>query len=281
MSELAVATPLPRVDAEGAVRFTTDGQGGSQLAGLTQRGEMKIRFPERARRAHDPMAVLINTAGGLTGGDQVALAVTVEAGANATVTSQAMEKLYRASGTATCQISVDLRVGAGALLRWLPQETIVFDGGRLMREMRIELMGPDAGLLLHEGWILGRAAMGERLGQADVRDRWSIRRDDRLLFAEILRIDEILIARAARKCTLNNHSVMGTLAFVGADPQNLVDRWRDAAAVANISDVELAASTRDGMAIARLVARASEPYRMVVAALAVAADSALPAVWRI
>jgi urease accessory protein len=263
------------------VRFTPDGQGGSQLAGLIQRGEMKIRFPELARRAHDPMAVLINTAGGLTGGDQVTLAVTVEAGANATVTSQAMEKLYRASGTVPCQIGVRLRVGAGALLRWLPQEMIVFDGGRLVREMRIELTGPDASLLLHEGWILGRAAMGEYLRRADVCDRWSICRDDRLLFAEILRIDEALIARVARKTTLDGHSVLGTLAFVGPDPQDFVDRWRDAATAADIADVDVAASARDGIAIARLIARASEPYRIAVAALVAAADSALPTVWRL
>jgi urease accessory protein len=60
---------------------------GSRPMRIYENGCMKARFPKAPGR--DPHAVLVNLAGGLTGGDVIDMAVTLGPGASATVTSQA------------------------------------------------------------------------------------------------------------------------------------------------------------------------------------------------
>src|SRR5436190_2035921 len=83
---------------------------------------------------------------------------------------------------------IALAVGAGAALAWLPQETILFDRSRLDRRIEIALTG-DASLLMAETFVFGRAAMGETVQHGRLIDRWRVRRDGRLIFAETLRLD--------------------------------------------------------------------------------------------
>ena len=72
--------------------------------------------------------MLINTAGGLTGGDRLDCALDAGPGAALTVTTQAAERVYRRARP-TRRVETRLTLGAGAGLDWLPQETILFDGG--------------------------------------------------------------------------------------------------------------------------------------------------------
>ena len=83
-------------------------------------------------------AVIVNTAGGVAGGDRLDLEVTVGAGARLVVTTAAAEKIYRTLEP-DATIDVKLMVGAGAALAWLPQETILFDRARLKRSIEIDL----------------------------------------------------------------------------------------------------------------------------------------------
>lgn len=78
--------------------------GRTRIAELYQEGAAKIRLPAVP---DDPLeAILINTAGGLTGGDRIAWSIDVGAGASAMVTTQACEKVYRAgSGRAEVDVS--------------------------------------------------------------------------------------------------------------------------------------------------------------------------------
>ena len=83
-----------RVSARGelGVAWTA---GRTRVDRLYQEGAAKIRMP---RTVGDPLeAVLINTAGGLTGGDRLDWSIHVGDGASATVTTQTCEKVYRAS----------------------------------------------------------------------------------------------------------------------------------------------------------------------------------------
>ena len=144
-----------------------------------------MRFPRPAVGA-PPEAVLLNTAGGLTGGDRMNLDVTLGARAEATLTTAAAEKIYRArDGDAT--IGVKLALGAGARLAWLPQATILFDGSRLDRRTDVQLAG-DARFLGVEFLIFGRQAMGEDVHLGACRDAWRIRRDGALVFADTFRV---------------------------------------------------------------------------------------------
>jgi urease accessory protein len=125
--------------------------------------------------------VLINTAGGLTGGDRLEWEAEVGDGAALTLTTQACEKVYRA-GEGEAQITCRLRVGEDAFLAWLPQETILFDRRRCDGGWK-STWRPARALIL-EATIFGRTAMGEEVQHAAFRDRWRVRVGGRLVHAE-------------------------------------------------------------------------------------------------
>src|SRR5262249_56012052 len=95
-------------------------------------------------------AVLINTTGGIAGGDWLECAVTARANASIAVTSQAAERVYRALDR-PAHVATRLTAHAGARLAWLPQETIVFNSARIHRATEIELSS--GAELLALGWL--------------------------------------------------------------------------------------------------------------------------------
>lgn len=177
----------PRMQrAQGAGRVSTKTvEGRTRLSTLFQEGCGKIRLPN----THSPAleAVLINTAGGLTGGDHLAWTADVAADNHLVLTTQACERSYRSTGE-TARVETRLSVGENAHLDWLPQETILFAGSRLDRRLDVDLAA-GATLTAIEAVLLGRDAMGEEARDARLRDNWHIRRDGRLIHAEATRID--------------------------------------------------------------------------------------------
>ena len=132
---------------------------------------------------------MVNTGGGMAGGDHACFSFAVEPGASVTLTTTAAEKIY-GSAMATdaavgTRVDVGLTVASGASLEWLPQETILFDRAQLDRRLSATLE-PDARLLVAEMLVFGRLAMGETLRDGHLRDRWRIRRGGRLVLAEEL-----------------------------------------------------------------------------------------------
>jgi urease accessory protein len=115
----------------------------------------KPLYPEGDATCH---AVLIHPPGGIAGGDALAVAIDVAAGAHALVTTPGAGKWYKANGrpaSQTLQFKVD------GSLEWLPQETIVFNAAQAVSTLDIVLAA--GGCMI--GWdlvALGRRAMGER-----------------------------------------------------------------------------------------------------------------------
>ena len=128
-------------------------------------------------------AALLNTTGGITGGDRFAWQAIAAPGAWLGLTTQAAERAYRARPARPGGSPSRSSVGAGARLDWLPQETILFDRSALERRLDADLAG-DARLLVVEPVVFGRAAMGERITAIRFIDQWRIRRDGRLVHAE-------------------------------------------------------------------------------------------------
>ena len=134
-------------------------RGTTRLARLFQKAPLRVLMP-RPAPGEPPCAVLLNTSGGIVGGDALQVEVRLEAGAAAVVTSQAAEKAYRSAGAdATLDVALDL--ADGAWLEWLPQETILFDGARLRRRLRVDAAA-QARLLAIDMLVFGRRARGER-----------------------------------------------------------------------------------------------------------------------
>jgi urease accessory protein len=161
-----------------------------------QEAGLRIRMP-RVEPGAPLEAVVINTAGGITGGDRFTLDIDAGEGTRAVVTSQAAEKVYRSSG-AVGTFSTAIRVGQGASMAWLPQEAILFDGSALDRSLDIT-MAADSTVLAVESVVFGRLARGESVATGRLFDRWRIRRGGRLVYAEGLRFDGAVAARLDAK----------------------------------------------------------------------------------
>ena len=178
---------LQRASGESRVAFDLR-DGRTRLGDLYQRDPCRVLFPE-PEPGEPPLAVLLTTSGGVTDGDSLKMAIEVGPGASAVATTQAAEKIYRAAkGGGHCAVDVAVHVSAGAVLDWLPQETIVFEGARLKRRTVAEVESGGA-LLAWEVVVLGRAAPGEGSTRGLLLDSWSVPRAGRLVWTDTLRVE--------------------------------------------------------------------------------------------
>ena len=147
---------------------------------------MRMMFPRGS--GSELRAVMINCAGGMTGGDR--FEVQAEAGPDTalSLTTQTAERVYRSPDASIARMSTELRVAPGAALHWLPQETILFDRSRLGRRLEVRL-APEATFLMIEPLIFGRAAMGEVLHEAHLSDQLRIWQGGALIHADATRLD--------------------------------------------------------------------------------------------
>ena len=168
---------LQRVD--GAARIAVHGAAGrARITDLFQRSPCKVLVP-RIDGQSCREAVFLNTAGGIAGGDRLSFGLSAGGDARFTGTTQASERVYRAID-APGQIEMRIEAADDAALEWLPQETILFDGGRLSRSTHIHFGGA-ARLIALDWLILGRSASGETVRQGAFRDDWRVWRDGRLV----------------------------------------------------------------------------------------------------
>jgi len=247
-------------------------------AGVTRRlrvreeGSLRVRFPGPASAELE--AVIVNTAGGVAGGDRFALDVTVEPGARLVVTTAAAEKVYRTLEP-DATIDVKLAVGATSSLAWLPRETILFNRARLRRTINIDL-AEDARLLLAEAIVFGRSGMGEAVDDAGVFDRWHLHRGGRLIHAEAMRLDGAVAAKLAQPAVANGGVAVATVLIVPADEAV-------AAGIRALDDHflgEVGVSAWNGLAVVRLCAADGAALRHdLVAVLTAVHNGSLPRLW--
>lgn len=218
---MTLLTPVPHAEttpprARGSAQISViESEGGTRLSGLYQSGSLKVLFP-RPRAGLE--ALLVNTAGGLTGGDRFSLQAKVGPGAHLTLTTQAAERAYRSVPGPAAQVASTVDVSAGGTLNWLPQEMIVFDGAHLSRSLHANLDG-DARLLVVEPVVFGRTAMNERVTQASLRDRIEIRRDGTPLCIEALRLNGDVASHLGRSATGAGAGALATVIYAGPDAE--------------------------------------------------------------
>lgn len=195
------STRMQRAVGRGRLKTKTR-SGKTHIADLFQEGCSKIRLPH----THSPAleAVLINTSGGLTGGDKLDWHIEATENANLTLTTQACERIYKSTGD-DARVTTHLKVGKDAHIDWLPQETILFEQSRLNRSMQIEL-AEGASFTGIEAILLGREAMGEAARSAILSDRWDIRRNGRLLHVEANKLSATDLERDALSLLAGNNA---------------------------------------------------------------------------
>src|SRR5262249_21144298 len=147
--------------------------------------------------------------------------VTALANASFAVTSQAAEKVYRALHE-PAHVVTKLKACEAAKLAWLPQETIIFNRARLVRQMEIEV-STGAELLALEWLVLGRAAHGEQIAGGHIQDSWRVKKDGRLVWADSFRASDEAIPHLHKKALLSSCKALATLIYFGPDIGTRID----------------------------------------------------------
>ena len=268
--DLASAPSPAQPRAEGAVHVSARLRGTqTRLARLRQQGSAKALLP----RGEGFDIVLLNTAGGITGGDRFDWTAEAGPGTKITLTTQAAERAYRAQPGQTGHSRSRLSAGPGARIDWLPQETILFDRSALARSLDADL-AEDATLLAAEAVILGRSAMGERLSRFRFADQWRIRRGGRLIYADALRLSETALAGPA---ALAGHRALASLMLAGPGAGRLLAPLR--ACLPQTAGASLI--TRDVLAARILAPDGFTLRRALIPALELLRAASLPKPWTI
>ena len=258
--------------ARGAVRFDVHARDGVTRRGIWhESGSLRVRFPSPEDEGLS--GVIVNTAGGVAGGDRFDIEIAAADGSKLTLTTAAAEKVYRAPGQAA-ELNIALKVAAGAHLGWLPQETILFDRARVRRRFDIDL-DATASLLLCEIVVFGRTAMGERMEQGEFVDRWRLRRGGKLVFAETVRLDGNIGAKLARSAVARGGAAIGTALIVPGD-EALIERIREAS---ESFASEVGISAWNGFAMARFCAQDAARLRADMMTVLARTGAALPRLW--
>jgi urease accessory protein len=245
--------------AEGSCRIVLSGsENGTRIKEVFQRSPLRILFPSTVAGAVEE-AVLVNTAGGIAGGDRLECGVTALANASIAVTSQAAEKVYRALD-APARITTRLKVCEAAKLAWLPQETILFNWGRLSRTTEIEL-SDGSELLALEWLVLGRAAHGEEMTGGHIAESWRVKRDGHLIWADTFRVTDEIFGHLHRKALLSQCKAIGTLIHFGP---HLDARLEFLRAIASSLECYCAVTAVNGLIVVRFATTASSDLSLAL-----------------
>ena len=243
----------------------------TQRTRVHEEGSLRVRFPNAA--PHLLEAMVINTAGGMTGGDEFSIKISLGAGAHLLAGTAAAEKIYRSTGPNTT-IALAINAAAGSRCLWLPQETILFSRARLSRRIDVDLAS-DASLIMAEAVVFGRSAMGETVQEGRLIDRWRVRRGDRLIFAESTRIDGAIGEKLTAAAVAAGGIAVATVLVTPGDEDRV-------AAVRSLADQflgEVGISAWNGIALARLCARNGAALRHDLVILLTALGAPLPRLW--
>jgi urease accessory protein len=272
----ADAASRQRARGEVRVRFARAGAR-SAAERVFETGGLRLRFP---RSDAECEAVLVNTGGGMAGGDRASIAVEVGANARALVTTQSAEKIYRCEGE-PARVETRLAVEPGGSLVWAPQETLLFEQASLTRRLDVELAA-DASLTIFEAAVFGRLASGETDVAARLHDRWRIRRAGRLVFAEALRLVDAAAA-LDRPAVGAGARAIATILCVAPDAEAQAPNLRaalEAVAAGPGEALDVGASGFDGMAVARVVSPSPSRLRAaLIAAMLALRGREAPRVW--
>jgi urease accessory protein len=243
-TDVVFAANRARGKVDLAVEF---GEKSTRRKRVHESGSLRVRFPSIASTELE--AVLVNTAGGMAGGDCFDIGVTVGEQARLAITSAAAEKVYGSLGPQTA-VKVKIEVAGHGSLAWIPQETILYSKFNLARDIEIDL-ARTAQLLLVEALVFGRAGMGEIVESGALQERWRVRREGKLVYADGLNLEGAVADKLARPAVADSGQAIATMLIIPAD-EATSERVR---ALAEDFAGEVGVSAWNGIALVRFCAR--------------------------
>lgn len=149
---------------------------------------------------------LLHPPGGVVGGDELTVNISAGNDSHALLTTPAASKFYRSNGILARQ-TVVINIEDGAMVEWLPQETIIYEGAQLKSQIKVDLAA-QAKFIGWEILSLGRPASGEGFDQGQVDLLWQIHCNEQPMLRERLRLDALAFAA---RWGLQGFSACGTL----------------------------------------------------------------------
>jgi urease accessory protein len=222
---------------------------------------------------------LLHPPGGVVGGDSLRIQVDIAPGAHALATTPGASKFYRSAG-ADALLEQRLRVEAGGVLEWFPQESILFPGARVRSRTEIALLG-DARFIGWEMLSLGRPVIAERFDAGSLSVALRISRDGRPLLADLLRVTEP--RHLDGPAGLRGQPVSGTFVAVGCNAA-MLEATRGLLAAPQ--GLLFGATLLDDLLVARCLAGTTEPMQQVFFTLwqalrpmVLGRDACAPRIW--
>jgi urease accessory protein len=213
----------------------------------------KALYPEGELVCH---AILLHPPGGIAGGDRLDIAIDVETGAHALLTTPGATKWYRSAATEASQ-SVGISIGRNAVCEWMPQENIFFNAARAQNALSVDLQEG----AVFCGWdvmCLGRTASGERFQTGRIRQHLRLTRGAKPLFEELGTLEgggTLLDSPIG----MAGYPICATFIMAGiASGRDALDFCR---AVAPVGDCKAGVSAMGEVLVARCLARTSEAAR--------------------
>jgi len=173
-------------------------------------------YPEINGTCH---VYLLHPPGGVVGGDDLNISVSINPKAHALITTPAAGKFYRSSG-AVARLEQIIKIEPEGVLEWFPSESIIFSGAKARTKTKIELSCNSHFM----GWeiiCLGRPASNESFSEGQLDQRFEVWREGAPLWVERLKLNGDDCALHA-KWGLQGFPIIGSM-VCATDKLELVD----------------------------------------------------------
>lgn len=233
--------PVGRPGKVGLLDISLEDRGGrTGLSSRFVKAPMQLTRPLYIDPA-DPGEAFVyvrTTGGGLAQNDRIRQIVRLGQGARATVTTQAGTPVHRMDAGMASQW-VSLHVADGAVCEYLPGQTILFGGSRLLQVTEVDV-APGGTLIAAEVMLTGRLARGERDGFDALAQGFRVTRSARPLISDTLCTTG---ATARSEMLLSRWPVWGTVLIVPPSPQSVPELLGELRARLPEATAELTAAT--------------------------------------
>ena len=248
----------------------------NELLKLFQQGSFKALIPNFHENLQQLM--MINTAGGITSGDEFDSRIDLD-NSNICVSTQAAEKIYSGFGD-PAKVDININISNKGNLFWLPKELILFNNCNLKRKFNINL-SKDSNLFLCESIVFGRTSMNEKLKSVFFSDLWKIYYDKKLIHTEALNTSSFNGELLKSQSILNSNCAIATIILVGKKFFGIGDELSKIMTKDNYTTTEY--STWDKKLIIRCISKDSYNLKFAINKILsyFFKDSQIPKIWHI
>ena len=248
----------------------------NELLKLFQQGSLKALLPNFHENLQQLM--MINTAGGITSGDEFDSRIDLD-NSNICVSTQAAEKIYSGFGD-PAKVDININISNKGNLFWLPKELILFNNCNLKRKFNINL-SKDSNLFLCESIVFGRTSMNEILNSGFFSDLWKIYYDKKLVHTEALNTDGFNNELLKSQSILNSNCAISTIILVGKKFLDVGDELSKVMTNDNYTTSEY--STWDEKLIIRCISKDSYNLKFAINKILsyFFENSQIPKIWKI